>query len=279
MKKLKKIIEQLVFGFQITPPDAPSVPPGSIPLPPRKPTAPTSPPTQPPLNIPPSPPATPVQIWPNPNVPIVDCENKPLPTSWPFPTPPIKGLTSDTEAEWQKKVCAGIIRHYNNMRKKLDDCFGNCRNIGEEYKFEDCLNPFYDSLVNAAVMPYEYQNELTQFADPPERDLQLSPTQKRDCEKFKRRCHCYFERKRWERKLEAAKLAELYAAGCKPFVRKLSSNPNQQDRDDQERRKKFKDECDKVKKIFPFGSKCAKDGEGKYVYTDCKEACERCGVQ
>lgn len=282
MKKLtKKLINYVAQAAQLAPPAVPR--PEAPPLaPPAKPsqTTPTIEPPNPPLNLPPVPPATPIQIWPNPNVPIIDCENKPLPTSWPFPTPPIKGLTSDTDAEWQKKVCSGITKHYTEMRRRLDTCFGNCSSGGEEYNFEQCLRLFYDDLVGrAAVMPYEYQNEMSQFAAPPEREPQLSPTQRRNCEKYKTRCHCSFERKRWERKLEAAKLAEFYAAGCKPFVIRTPNNEVEEDRFDQERKKRFKEECDRVKKIFPFGSKCAKDGQGKYVYTDCKDACEKCGIQ
>ena len=281
MRKLtNKLINYVARAAQLAPPAVPK-PEAPVLAPPAKPTqtTPTVQPPNPPLNIPPVPPPEPIQIWPNPNVPIFDCENNNLRNSWPFPTPPIKGLISDTDAEWQKKVCAGITKHYTEMRRRLDTCFGNCSSGGEEYNFEQCLRLFYDSLVSAAVMPYEYQNELTQFAAPPERDLQLSPTQRRNCEKYKTRCHCSFERKRWERKLEAAKLAELYAAGCKPFVMRIPRSDEERDRFEQERKKRFKEECDRVKKIFPFGSKCARDGQGKYVYTDCKDACEKCGIQ
>lgn len=280
MRKLtNKLINYVAQAAQLAPPAVPKpeAPPLAPLAKPRQ-TTPTIEPPDPPLDIPPAPPPEPVQIWPTSRT-IFDCENKRLSTSWPYTTKPIMGLTSDTDAEWQKKVCAGITKHYHEMRRRLDICFGNCDSGGEDYNFEQCLNLFYNSLVNAAVMPYEYQNELTQFADPPERDLQLSPGEIRKCEKYKTKCHCSFERKRWERKLEAAKLAEFYAAGCKPFAIKVHNNETEQDRFEQERKKRFKEECDRVKKIFPFGSKCAKDGEGKYVYPDCKNACEKCGVQ
>jgi hypothetical protein len=268
MKKLtKNLINYINYAAQSDPPALPNAPkPAPIPLPSRG-RRPTD--TQnPPLPPEPSKPPEPIQIWPSQIRPIYNCEGKLLSDGWSFPTPPIQGYLSDPHEERKKKICAGITKHYYDMQRRLDTCLSNCRSVGEGYNYEECLRGFYDSIASrATVMPYEYENEITQFSAPPEGDVRLSPTQKRNCEKYKNRCHCFFERKRWEQKIEAAKNAELHAANCKPYA------------SHQLKKKRFKEECERIKNIFPFDLKCAKDGQGRHLYPDCKDACEKCGVK
>jgi hypothetical protein len=77
--------------------------------------------------------------------------------------------------------------------------------------------------------------------------------------------------------LEMKKLAELYWGECAPFIRRKCDTDEACQKEENRLKELWAKECKKLKeKIFPNEEKCAKDQRGRFVYTECKDMCEKC---
>lgn len=170
-----------------------------------------------------------------------------------------------------KKTCAEILRYYKALEQLLERCYGNC--IGDQggqgYSFENCLRGTASgevSIENIEMMAMPQQGV-------PNQGRPLSPTEQRNCQIAKDRCHCKFQKLRYQYLIRSRRLAELYANGCAPYAFKPATSPIQQDKNEQGIKKKFMSDCAKLKVDFPVDNQCAKNGN-QYIYgLDCAKAC------
>jgi cytochrome c5 len=73
-------------------------------------------------------------------------------------------------------------------------------------------------------------------------------------------------------------LAELYAAGCKPFQIASSNNSIEANKAEEARKKRFKIACAELTKDYPSSNKCHKGATGKHTYGKaCEYICTKCG--
>ena len=249
------------------PPPSPETRPGSIPKPrPQiRPGAVT--PRQPPLAPPPTPPTS-----------IMGCDGQPIDRAvWPKIS--IFNPTGDPEYDSLAK-CSSIDKYYTALRGHLSACKGQCGSSDDpEYDFENCLL--------ARLFQYMSQGSAggsilhkSEGMGPPEQlqPARVDQTLQRNCIINKVRCNCEFNERKFSFLLEQSRLAELYAAGCKPFVRASTDNWIEFNKATEARKKRFKIACENLKKDYPSSNKCHKGATGKHTYGKaCAYICTKCG--
>lgn len=271
MNKFKSILEKLVISMTAyaadDPPPNPETRPGSITKPTRRPTAPT-PPTNPPTNPPPPPPPT----------SIMGCDGQPIDRSvWPKIS--IFDPTGNPEYDSLAK-CSSINKYYTALKGHLSACKGQCGSSDDpQYNFENCLNARLANYISQGSAGGSILHK-SEGVGPPEQlePARVDQTVQRNCIINKIRCNCEFNERRLSFLLEQSRLAELYAAGCKPFPIASSTNPIEANKAEEARKKRFKIACAELTKDYPSPNRCHKGANGKRTYGKaCEYICTKCG--
>ena len=268
MNKFKNILEKLVISM--TAYDAQDRPfrPIIPPIPPFRPSY------QNPILTPDPSPSSPS----SPPSSVMGCDGQPIDRSvWPkisIDLPP----ANDTDPYPDK--CSSINKYYTALKGHLSACKGQCGSSDDpQYDFESCLN--------ARLVQYFSQGSAggsilhkSEGVGPPEQlePARVDQTLQRNCIINKVRCNCEFNERRLSFLLEQSRMAELYAAGCKPFAIASTNNPIEANKAEEARKKRFKIACENLKKDYPSSDRCHKGANGKHTYGKaCAYICTKCG--
>lgn len=176
--------------------------------------------------------------------------------------------------------CSSINKYYTALRGHLSACKGQCGSSDDpEYDFENCLNARLDQYFSQGSAGGSILHK-SEGMGPPEQlePARVDQTLQRNCIINKIRCNCEFNERRLSFLLEQSRLAELYAAGCKPFAIASSTNPIEANKAEEARKKKFKIACAELTKDYPSPNRCHKGANGKRTYGKaCEYICTKCG--
>jgi hypothetical protein len=209
-------------------------------------------------------------------------------------SPPIDVLSWDwanlSDVEKAKAQEKRIKVYYGKLLKAVKDCSSTdeCSSKGT---FEGCFQSEHAKVIEemkkmtASTEVFEEGTALAaaepiigpapEGSGPPN---QMGPTERRNCILRKKRCLCQFYIAKAKHEILAAQEAELYNKGLEKYYINPSVTSTRLDAEKAKMKQKFTEACKKLpeKSGYLGDSPCKKKPDGKFMYSDCKDFCEKC---
>jgi len=209
-------------------------------------------------------------------------------------SPPIDVLSWDwnslSDLEQAKAKEKRIKVYYGKLLKAVKNCSSTdeCSSKGT---FEGCFQSEHARVIEemkkmtASTEVFEEGTALA-AAEPsigPEPGAsgppnQMGPTERRNCILRKKRCLCEFYIAKAKHEILAAQEAEFYNKGLEKYYINPSVTSTRLDAEKAKMKQKFGENCKKLpeKSGYLGDSPCKKKPDGKFMYSDCKDFCEKC---
>jgi hypothetical protein len=214
--------------------------------------------------------------------------------------PPINISATDwatlSDAEKARADEKNIKTYYGKLLKAVKNCSSTdeCSSKGT---FEGCFQSEHAKVIEdmkkmtastevseegtaiAAVDPMIGLNPNLEpepgYSGPP---TQMGPTERRNCILRKNRCLCEFYIAKAKHEILSAQEAELYNKGVEKYYINPSIPVSRRDAEKAKMKQKFSEACKKIseKSGYLGDSPCKKKPDGKFMYSDCKDFCEKC---
>ena len=214
--------------------------------------------------------------------------------------PPIDTTTFDwvnlSDVEKAKAQEKRIKVYYGKLLKAVKNCsstdecsskgtFEGCfqsehaKVIEEMKKMTASTEVFEEGTALAAAEPMIGLNPNLEpepgYSGPPN---QMGPTERRNCILRKKRCLCEFYIAKAKHEILSAQEAELYNKGLEKYYINPAVTSTRLDAEKAKMKQKFTEACKKLpeKSGYLGDSPCKKKPDGKFMYSDCKDFCEKC---
>jgi hypothetical protein len=208
--------------------------------------------------------------------------------------PPINISATDwatlSDVEKAKAQEKRIKVYYGKLLKAVKNCSSTdeCSSKGT---FEGCFQSEHAKVIEemkkmtASTEVYEEGTALAaaepiigpapESSGPPN---QMGPTERRNCILRKKRCLCEFYIAKAKHEILAAQEAEFYNKGLEKYYINPSVTSTRLDAEKAKMKQKFTEACKKLpeKSGYLGDSPCKKKPDGKFMYSDCKDFCEKC---
>jgi hypothetical protein len=202
----------------------------------------------------------------------------------------IDDLISFSEVQEAKAQEKRIKVYYSKLLKAVKNCSStdDCSSKGT---FEGCFQSEHARVIEEMkkmTASTEVSEEGTALAaaepsigpepgasGPP---TQMGPTERRNCILRKKRCLCEFYIAKAKHEILAAQEAEFYNKGVEKYYISSSLLSTRLDAEMAKMKQKFGENCKKLpeKSGYLGDSPCKKKPDGKFMYSDCKDFCEKC---